>query len=266
MTSQDQSALPIRSNRRLGWRRSHPDIRDRKFAAHPSVIPELPPKFDLLDRCPPIQDQLTLGSCVGHGTSFAVQMARRHQGATPDFTPSRLFIYYGARVIEGTSAQDCGCEIRDAFKVVANLGAPPEDDWPYDISRYADQPTDQAFTDAKLDVAVQYMSVPQELTAIKAAIYQGLPVVMGFTVYESFQSNEVARTGVMPIPQPSERVEGGHCVAWVGWDDDSKMFLTRNHWGTAWGQKGYFEMPYTIALDPDMSSDFWCLQKINDPD
>jgi hypothetical protein len=44
------------------------------------------------------------------------------------FTPSRLFIYYNERVIEGTVAHDAGAQIRDGIKAVAKLGAPPEDE------------------------------------------------------------------------------------------------------------------------------------------
>lgn len=191
-----------------------------------------------------------------------MQFARKIEGLTPDFIPSRLFIYYNERVIQGTVNTDSGATISDAFKVLSTLGAPPETDWPYDVTQFGVQPTAQAFTDGKLDLAIQYLSVSQDLTSIKSAIYQNRPVVFGFTVYESFESDTVAQTGIMPMPQPSEQVLGGHCVAFVGWDDSKQWFITRNSWGDSWGVQGYFYFPYAYALDPNLSSDFWCIQKM----
>ena len=108
-----------------------------------------------------------------------MQFARKIEGLTPDFIPSRLFIYYNERVIQGTVNTDSGATISDAFKVLSTLGAPPETDWPYDVTQFAVQPTAQAFTDGKLDLAIQYLSVSQDLTSIKSAIYQNQPVVFG---------------------------------------------------------------------------------------
>jgi C1A family cysteine protease len=254
--------LPVRTNKHYGWHPSHPDTRDFRFAPHPETVANLPPQFDLRPQCPPPYDQGQLGSCTANGTAFAVQFARRVEQLTPDFTPSRLFIYYGERQIEGTVDSDSGAEIRDGFKVLSTQGAPPETDWPYEISQFATQPPPQAYEDAKLDMALQFMAVNQDLTTIKSSIYQNCPVVMGFTVYQSFESQGVANTGVMPMPQPNEKVVGGHCTVWVGWDDSKQVFITRNSWGAGWGEGGYFYFPYAYALDPNLASDFWSLQKL----
>ena len=75
-----------------------------------------------------------------------MQFDREKQKLTPDFVPSRLFIYYNERVIEGTVDTDSGAQIRDGIKVVAKQGVPPETDWPYDIAKFADKPPAKAFT------------------------------------------------------------------------------------------------------------------------
>ena len=85
----------------------------------------------------------------------------------------------------------------------------------------------------------------------------GYPFVIGFTVYESFETEEVARTGVMPMPTPREHVIGGHAVMAVGYDDKLDRFRMRNSWGKDWGTKGYFTMPYAYLLDNNLSDDFW---------
>jgi C1A family cysteine protease len=85
----------------------------------------------------------------------------------------------------------------------------------------------------------------------------GLPIVIGFTVYESFESSTVASTGMVPMPGHHEKQVGGHCVVLVGYDDSQSMFIVRNSWGTSWGMAGYFMMPYAYLTNPRLSSDFW---------
>jgi C1A family cysteine protease len=95
------------------------------------------------------------------------------------------------------------------------------------------------------------------LTQMKGCLASGFPFVIGFTVYESFESDEVAKTGRMPMPAPREHVLGGHAVMVVGYDDKVERFRMRNSWGTSWGLKGYFTMPYAYLLDDNLSDDFW---------
>jgi C1A family cysteine protease len=87
--------------------------------------------------------------------------------------------------------------------------------------------------------------------------------VFGFTVYESFESAEVARTGALQMPKPKEGVVGGHAVLAVGYDDKIERFMVRNSWGTSWGKKGYFTMPYTYLLSENLSDDFWTIRLVH---
>jgi C1A family cysteine protease len=245
---------------RYGWRRDSPDYRDHLYAAPPSVMASLPASVDLRPQCPPVYDQGQLGSCTGNAIAGAVEFERMRQNLTV-FTPSRLFIYYGERVIEGTVGSDSGAEIRDGIKVVATAGAPPETDWPYDVSRFAEQPSAQAYADAKDDVATQYQRVTQSLVQMKGCLASGLPFVFGFTVYESFESAEVASTGQAPMPGPIESVVGGHAVVAVGYYDSVQRFLCRNSWGLGWGMAGYFTLPYAYLASADLASDLWVIQQ-----
>jgi C1A family cysteine protease len=92
----------------------------------------------------------------------------------------------------------------------------------------------------------------------------GFPVVFGFTVYESFEGNDVATTGNMPMPASGEKVLGGHAVALVGFNDDRRVFIVRNSWGASWGDQGYFYMPYEFITNPEYASDFWSVRKTKD--
>jgi C1A family cysteine protease len=85
----------------------------------------------------------------------------------------------------------------------------------------------------------------------------GYPFVLGFTVYDSFESDAVAKTGVVPMPARRENVLGGHAVLAVGYDDKQSRLRMRNSWGRAWGVKGYFTMPYAYLFDDNLSDDFW---------
>jgi C1A family cysteine protease len=92
---------------------------------------------------------------------------------------------------------------------------------------------------------------------MKGCLAAGYPFVVGFTVYESFESSVVAHTGRMPMPSPRESAIGGHAVLAVGYDDRQTCFRMRNSWGTQWGMTGYFTMPYAYLLDENLSDDFW---------
>jgi C1A family cysteine protease len=248
---------------RYGWRPDAPDQRDYRFEPPADVLAALPSMVDLRPSCPPVYDQGQLGSCTANAIGGAVEFERRRQQLLPDFVPSRLFIYYGEREIEGTVDSDAGAEIRDGMKVVATAGAPPESDWPYDINRFADKPPAKAFDDALTDVTTQYQRLSQTLAQMKGCLASGLPFVFGFSVYESFESNEVASTGVVPMPGPDEAVIGGHAVCAAGYDDGQQRFICRNSWGSDWGMAGYFTMPYAYLEDPQLASDFWVVQMVS---
>ena len=245
-----------------GWVRDLPDARDFAYAAPLFRFPQgLPTSVDLRSDCPPIYDQGQLGSCTGNGIAGAIEFDQRKQG-NKVFIPSRLFIYYNERVMENTVNQDVGAQVRDGIKSVATLGAPPETDWPYNIAKFADRPPMKAYTDAKQDLVSTYSRVNQDLTQMRGCLAEGYPFVFGFTVYESFESQQVASTGVVPMPQSGEKIVGGHCVVAVGYDDNRRVFIIRNSWGTGWGMKGYCTMPYEYLQSSHFSSDFWTIRSV----
>src|SRR6266436_8649661 len=96
-----------------GWAPDVPDHRDFVLAAAP--VTALPPSVDLRPSCPPVYDQGQLGSCTANAIAASIQFERAKQGLKPDFVPSRLFIYYNERVIEGTVNSDSGAMIRDGI-------------------------------------------------------------------------------------------------------------------------------------------------------
>src|SRR5262249_21513787 len=122
-----------RKIKRYGWVPDFPDHRDHLYAAPVVNLSALPAKIDLRPHCPPVYDQGQLGSCTGNAIAGAIHFDRVKQHKTPDFVPSRLFIYYNEREMEGTVSSDAGAQIRDGIKSVSERGDCPETQWPYEI-------------------------------------------------------------------------------------------------------------------------------------
>jgi C1A family cysteine protease len=255
-------AAPVsRKIARYGWVPDLPDARDHVYAAPLMALGDLPATVDMRPNCPAVYDQGQLGSCTGNSIAGAVEFDLIKQKTT-DFAPSRLFIYYNERKMEGTVGTDSGAQIRDGVKSVGQQGVCPETEWPYDITKFTNEPPPAAYTDALKTRATSYARVPRTLQQMKGCLASGYPFVLGFTVYEAFESPDVASTGVLNMPQSSEQVLGGHAVLAVGYDDKSQRFIIRNSWGSGWGQKGYFTMPYAYLLDENLSDDFWTIRLI----
>lgn len=243
--------------RPYGWRRQLPDHRDMPLRLAAPVT--LPPHVDLRPAMPPVYDQGELGSCTANAIAAAVQYERRRQNL-PDFQPSRLAIYYAERALEHTTHTDSGAMIRDGMRVVNKTGVADEGLWPYDISKFARKPPTRYYAEAKKHLTTAYYAVQQDATAMRTALAASFPIVVGFTVYESFESDAVAASGVVPMPGRNESVLGGHAVLVVGYDDPSQRFIVRNSWGTGWGQAGYFTIPMSYLTNSNLASDFWVAQ------
>src|SRR5437868_4277162 len=251
-----------REIRRYGWIPDVPDQRDHLYSAPAQYLMALPASTDLRKECPPVYNQGALGSCTANAIAGAIEFDGRKQKVS-DFVPSRLSIYYNERLIEGTVPIDSGAMIRDGIKSVASDGVCPEPEWPYDITKFARKPTAKCYADAKLDRAVSYQSIIQDLNQMKGCLASGYPFVFGFTVYQSFESAAVRKSGHAPMPGWGERPVGGHAVMAVGYDDAKQWFLVRNSWGAGWGMKGYFTLPYTYLIQSALATDFWTIRLVS---
>lgn len=246
-----------------GWKPDLPDPNDFKYKISKPDIEltsvDLVKEFDL-HKSSPCYNQGNLGSCTGNGVGFLIQFNLLKQEA---FMPARLFIYYNERIIEGSVNYDSGAAIRDGIKVVNKLGVPDEKYVPYIIQDFRKRPSVEAFKAALQNKAVMYQRLDNtNKHQLVDCLKQGFPFVFGFTVFTSFESQEVAKTGVLNLPANSEQVLGGHCVVCVGYNADSDRFIIRNSWGTDWGQEGYFTMPAAFMTNPQLVSDVWMITKV----
>mmetsp|Transcript_79949 Transcript_79949/g.259072 ORF Transcript_79949/g.259072 Transcript_79949/m.259072 type:complete len:287 (-) Transcript_79949:385-1245(-) len=253
-------SIPVRTTRRMGWQRDLPDFRDRVLAM-PEHQKSNPPRH--VDLRPSehfhIYDQGELGSCTANAIGAAFHYALVKEGIT-DFAPSRLFIYYNERAMEGTVGTDSGAMIRDGIKSLHKIGTCSEKEWPYNINVFTAKPPTHAYNHAAKERAQEYARVPQTLEDMKACIAGGFPFALGFTVFSSFKTEQVESSGYMTMPSSHDSVLGGHAVLAVGYDDHKKHFIVRNSWGEEWGDKGYFYMPYDYITDPDLCQDLWTVR------
>lgn len=231
------------------------DTRDYIFTASSTV--GTIGSIDLRPYCTTMEDQGRLGSCTGHAVTSAMEILLNRQNRRIEL--SRLFVYYQARLLEGTTAYDAGAYLRDAVKAANKWGASDERVWVYNIRYFNKPPAKQAYQDAIKRRITEYRRCPT-FTEIRASLEQGYPVVGGILLYSSFLSTTTAKTGVMTHPDKStERFLGGHAVCFVGYDDTKQHFIAKNSWGTQWGDKGYFYVPYSVVKDSTLSMDFWAI-------
>lgn len=247
-----------------GWAPDLPDQRDYLYSAVRAVPAVLPPRVDLREKCSKVEDQKDLGSCTANALAGAVEYLERKDLKEKEKVKfadaSRLFIYYNERVIEHSVRSDSGAQLRDGIKTLAKQGVCTEKTWPYVVSRFAVKPSTTCYKEASDRQITSYRRI-LTLDEMRACLAEGYPFVFGFTVYESFESQNVAKTGVLDMPQPNERTVGGHAVMAVGYDDHDKRFIVRNSWGPKWGLNGYFTMPYAYVADRNLSDDFWTIRK-----
>jgi C1A family cysteine protease len=252
----------IRVTKRFGWLPDLPDVRDysygqRLLGIERDRITEMPIASSLRNMMSPVEDQGDLGSCTANGIVGLLEFLERKAGDQSPTNLSRLFLYYEERVLIGTTKQDSGAYIRDGIKVAAKLGVPAESYWPYRTGKFAVKPSPTAYKKAPLHGALEYLRLDTH-DERRTCIASGYPLTFGFTVYDNFWGISPANA---VAPMPVGEVAGGHCVDIVGYDDNRKLYECRNSWGSAWGDNGYFWMPYDYVNDDNLADDFWTIRK-----
>lgn len=239
------------------------DVRDHRIQFHETLL-RVPPFIDLRKDFPPIYDQGQLGSCTANAACAVFEyMIKTRYGNNYYFDTSRLAEYYWTRICDdpANASQDSGGSIRCSVKVMNQIGVCSEKCWPYKIRRFSMRPPNNCRTEAGKNRVTQYARVSQTLGQIRYALIRKCPVIIGFVVYESFESDTVSRTGYVPMPDKQrENVLGGHAVVLVGMTD--KHFIFRNSWGN-WGDNGYGYFLHQFLLDRNLIIDMWIMTDIN---
>jgi C1A family cysteine protease len=273
----------IDGRRGLGWLPDYPDLRDytpRSEEVKPllakTTVPQLgakkaPAKIDLREWCSPVEDQGQIGSCTAHaGVGMLEYFERKLHGKHLD--ASRRFLYKVTRAL-GQLEGDSGAFLRTTTGAMVLFGVPPEEYWPYSEAEFDEEPPPFCYAFAQNYQAVKYYRLDppgteraELLASIKSHLASQLPAIFGFTVYGSIAN--AGEDGKIPFPATGDKVEGGHAVMAVGYDDAVKIahpdgetkgaILIRNSWSSGWGEDGYGWLPYDYVLE-GLADDWWAL-------
>jgi len=244
----------VQTDRKFNLAKDKTDNRDYLFTA---VAPTSLSSVDMRQYCTTMEDQGRLGSCTGHAVTSAMEILLNK--ANKRIELSRLFVYYQARLLEGTASYDAGAYLRDAVKAANKWGASDERVWSYNIRLFNRPPAKAAYDDALKRRITEYRRCPT-FVEVRASLAQGYPVVGGIIVYSSFLSAITTKTGTVPHPnKKKEAILGGHALCFVGYDDAREVFIVKNSWGISWGDNGYGYIPYSIVKDTTLAMDFWAI-------
>jgi len=248
--------------------------------AAPKKKPKLPASVDLREFCSPVEDQKMLGSCTAHAGAGVIEYYER-KSFGKHVEASRLFLYKVTRNLMKMKG-DTGAYLRTTIGAMVLFGVPPEQYWPYtdDEAAFDKEPPAFCYAFAQNYKTIMYFRHDPPgtrhaalLERLKTYLAGGHPAMFGFTVYSSV--DQAAESGKIPYPSPKEKIEGGHAVVAVGYDDKMKIkntfgagrpretegaLLIRNSWGKGWGEKGYGWLPYEYVLK-GLAEDFWSVLK-----
>ena len=251
------------SDRQYNLQRDPADERDYKLSAivKPVSYAKLPKKVDLRSKCPAVFNQGSLGSCTAQAGSAARIMLE----GNPSLDLSELYLYYMERVLEGTVDKDNGATMRSICKALNKYGICEEKYMPYIPQNFRVPPSAQAHENAANRKITAYRSLYGIKQVKECLAFRQQPVMIGMEVYESFE--QMSKDGKLKIPKPGEACLGGHAVLVVGYVDNTfpclssskGYFIVRNSWGSQWGDKGYFYMPYEF-VSQGYAWDFWTLE------
>ena len=265
-------SLRMRRDFTLGWLPDVPDYRDHTVdspgvkglfkSGRPIKISALPDHVsDLRPYCSPVEDQQDLGSCTAQAVAGLVEyFENRAMGEFLD--ASRLFLYKITRKLYGFDG-DTGAYIRGTIRALRIFGVCPEEYWPYETKDFDQEPTSFCYAFGQSYKAINYYRLwdadpTRLLDQLRGSLANGLPFAFGFSVYSSIWDPDVQRTGDIPVPKDGDRLEGGHAVMAVGYDDKARRLQIRNSWGPSWGDGGYGTLPYEY-IEKGMADDFWVL-------
>jgi len=237
-----------------GWKPQLPHFKDGLYAYRPRLEPEPNVVYNL---CPPPRDQGNLGSCVFCSLASLMESSEIKNDHDDWWVFSPLFAYYEYRSHFGSIENDDGAWIREAIKILADIGVCRESLWPYRENNFSAKPSLEAYKDAANHQVLSYHAVPQSIDSMISCLSEGHNFVGGISVFENYEN---IKDGLWPMPKG--KLLGGHALMFYGYDKHLQVFHGLNSWGDEWGRNGRFMMPFSYLADPGLASDFWTIRVV----
>lgn len=217
----------------------------------------LPTSVDLRSKLTVMYDQGQLGSCTANALCYCFVFNDNK------WSPSRLFLYYNERMLDKDINEDAGSTLTQGINALIKYGVCSEKLWSYNINKFSVKPPTAAYVEGEKHQVLTSARVLQTLASMKGCLNSGFPFVVGIEVYQSFESDAVAKTGMVPMPNTkTEQLLGGHAITCVGYNDTKGVWIMKNSWGAGWGDKGYFYLPYAYLLSNSLAGDMWQVTKV----
>ena len=222
-----------------------------------TLTTKLPSEVDLRSKIILMYDQGNIGSCTANALCYGFIYNDR------SFTPSRLFLYYNERMLDKTINHDVGSTLTQGITALQKYGVCSEIAWPYITNKFTNKPPENAYIEGLKRQILEASRVQQTMVSMKGCLTSGFPFVVGILVYSSFESLTVTTTGYVSMPNIlKERILGGHAVICVGYNDKKGVWIMKNSWGSGWGDRGHFYLPYNYLLSNKLAGDMWTIRKV----
>lgn len=234
------------------------DARDYLFKDYNTMVSSLNyDEIDLAPLCSPIEDQLTIGSCVANSAVGQLEfLENKYKQVFVDL--SRLFIYYNARADQCDVSHDTGTTNRIALKTLAKYGVCTEKMLPYKVVNFAKKPSKECYADAATRKITKYYRL-STTAEFQQCLADGFPFMCSLALYPSMESS-LTNGGLIPLPSPNEVTIGNHSIEIVGHSRSKKRYKIRNSWGTEVGDKGYFYVPEAYLTNKNLAFDMWTIR------
>ena len=199
-----------------------------------------------------IRNQGGLGACTSFSMASIFEYILNQGDITKNHCLSPRFLYYNVcdKSIDGTII-DKGSSFYSNIHSLGSMGICEENLCPYD-DKFNTKPSEEAFEEAKGRLVTKALNVDVSHRALTAALTEGYPIGISLKVFNSFGHG---KKGFVFRPSDKELAGsnyGYHAMVICGYSENEKIYIVRNSWGEAFGDKGYCYIPFSYIEDASL--------------